>query len=415
MDYDLDMQTARLSYRSLVISRIPIWRDGTGFCADTMWALDINANAETIDHVRLVCPIQAGGGSGRTPLDPRIEVIDSSSLTTNGLEKLVAASDIVEVSGNQDWPRSALARRAVRLARKNDKLSVLGISSNRIRTTLMNAAGRPLPSRTRAWLKAQSIRLSQRHLASRCDAVRVIGMGLRPLVEGLAKTIRVETASWISQKDILPPRDGQSDPVSIVIASRLEPMKGVAIGVKAVAGLSAAGQGIVLNVIGRGAEEGRLKQQVKAQGIDAFTRFPGQLDYPGPFFAALRNADYVLLTNLNDEQPRLIFDAIAQGAIPVCPRHHAYEELKLDPRLLYTQGSADDLMETLQRLIELPEDARRAIRMASIELARNRTLESMHARRRDWVLSLLQGRDAERYSHSHSHRGGGAEQRTAVK
>lgn len=389
MAYDENMQHKRSSYQTLLISKIPVTRQADGFVTDPLWSLDINTNAKAIAGIRLVCPVQNGDGAGCTPLDPQIEVTAADTLTSAQLEELVRAADIVELPGNFGWHASGLARRAMRLARQYGKLSVLGISSNRAKTTMMNAKGRPLPSRLRAWLRAQSIKISQRYLVRNCDAVRVVGPGLRPLVEDHARNLSVEIASWIRTKDILPPRDGLFDPVHVVIASRLEPMKGVAIGVEAVAGLITAGQNVTLNLIGIGAEEARLKQIALTSGINDRTVFSGQLAYPEPFFQALRNADFVLLTNLNDEQPRLIFDAIAQGAIPVCPRHPAYKALNLDPRVLYEQGSATDLRETLSRLVSLSDEERKEIRVAMIKVAQDRTLESMHARRRDWVLSLL--------------------------
>ena len=380
------------SYQTLIVSHIPVLRSGSSFKSQALWSKDINTNADVANGLWLLCPVLEADDTATEQLDERIKVINCLKLADGDLEVLVQKCDFVEVSGNFDWTGAAIGRRVMRLARKNKKISILGISSNRAKTTLMNAAGLSLPSRVRAMIRAASIRTSQRYLARNCDAVRVVGQGLVPLVSQYAKTLRVDVASWINEDDIRPPRESRSNPVSIVIASRLEPMKGVSMGMEAVAETMKTMPDIVLDVVGVGVEEEPLRRLAKVRNISSQTRFLGQLDYPTSFFSALRSADYVLLTNLNDEQPRLIFDAISQGAIPICPNNAACKELGLDPMIYYKAGSAAALSETLRNLIETPESKLKSIRLSLIEIAKSRTIRTMHEQRREWMLSLLQAK-----------------------
>ena len=376
----------------LIVSRIPVARRGGRAHADALWAADLAANAEVAGRLALLCPVRDLSPEGTVPLDGRIAVIDAGGITDEALAEAVRASDVLEIPGNFTWAESALARRALGAARREGRLSVLGISSNRARTAVMNAAGRPWPFRLRAAARAASIRLSQRHLARRCDAVRVVGEGLVPLVRGAARVLRVETASWIAEAHVLPARHGQPDPPRAAVASRLEPMKGVALALEAVARAGAAGTPVALDVIGAGPEEGALRRLAEAEGIAGRTRFLGPLGYPGPFHAALDDVDYVLLTNLNDEQPRVLFDAMARGAIPLCPASPACRALGLDGRVYYAQGSAEALAERLLALVRMPEGERRALREGLRRAALARTIATMHAERRDWLLSLLRAR-----------------------
>lgn len=383
------------SYQTLIVSRIPVVRSGKLLKSQALWSVDINTNADVANGLWLLCPVLETDSTATEPLDERIKVFNYLKLAEGELEDLVQKCDFVEIPGNFDWAGAAIGRRVMRLARKNNKISILGISSNRAKTTLMNAAGLSLPSRVRAMVRAISIQTSQRYLARNCDAVRVVGQGLVPLVSQYAKTLRVDVASWIKEDDIKPPREGKFNPVSVVIASRLEPMKGVTMGMEAVAETMKAIPNIVLDVIGVGAEEEPLRRLAKDRNITDRTRFLGQLDYPAPFFSALSKADYVLLTNLNDEQPRLIFDAISQGAIPICPNNAACKELGLDPMIYYKTGSSTSLSETLRNLIGTPESTMKSIRLSLIDIARSRTIETMHEQRREWMLSLLQAKKGD--------------------
>lgn len=380
------------SYQTLIVSRIPIVKRDDKFWAQDLWSVDINTNAEVVGGLSLLCPVIQSDDAATEPLDERIKVFSFSDLTNAQIEVLVSQCDVVEIPGNFGWADAEIGRRVMEIARKNGKLSILGISSNRAKTTIMNATKLPLPYRIRARIRAASISTSQRHLARRCDAVRVVGHGLVPLVSRQAKILRPEVASWIRAEDISPPRTSQSEPVSVIIASRLEAMKGVTMGMEAVADLISGIPDLILNVIGVGAEEKPLRRLAGERGINNQTHFLGQLGYPDAFFSALKKSDYVLLTNLNDEQPRLIFDAISQGAIPICPDNAACRGIGLPAEVHYERGSASSLRDTLKNVIEMPESERRKVRLNLIEIAKLRTINAMHEERCAWVQALLKAR-----------------------
>ena len=61
------------SYRTLLISRIPVERRENGFFTDPLWSRDVNANAQTAAEIFLTCPVLPATDKKMQPLDPRIK------------------------------------------------------------------------------------------------------------------------------------------------------------------------------------------------------------------------------------------------------------------------------------------------------------------------------------------------------
>ena len=112
------------------------------------------------------------------------------------------------------------------------------------------------------------------------------------------------------------------------------------------------------------------------------------VSYPEPFLSILNGMDLVLLTNLSDEQPRLVFDALSQGCIPVCPATPAYRNLGLDERVFYQQGSAEDLSRAILRLSDM--GVRRQLQEQMSAAATRFTIETMHRKRAEWLLQIIE-------------------------
>ena len=161
-------------------------------------------------------------------------------------------------------------------------------------------------------------------------------------------------------------------------------MKGFHIGLASVQMLSHKLDPMV-TLIGQGPESHALVAQAKQSTFDV--KFLEPVTYPSEFFAVIDQQDLVLLTNLNDEQPRLLFDALCRGALPVCPDSEAYKALGLDPRLLYRQGDAASLAEAIT---VLADPSTRADVMESTKLILGRyTLGAMHDERLAWMLASI--------------------------
>ena len=296
---------------------------------------------------------------------------------------ILSGADYLQIPGNFGWRHMALGRRLLRIARATGIVSLLGISSNRAKSAVLNARGRGVLPMIKGLVRYADIRLTQRHLARNVSGVFVVGDGLTALIVDCNDNIHVGTASWIKSDEIVvrsPPSGGD---LRICLAGRLEYMKGFDIGLEAVAMLD---EPLAVTVIGAGPEEAALKAQAVRLGLEARARFLAPVPYPEAFFAILDEQDIVLLPNRSDEQPRLIFDAISRGCIPICPDKPAYRALGLDDRLYCRPLDPADLARAIRQLRSA--DARAALMPGLRAVAAEFTLDAMHRKRLDWMRKL---------------------------
>ena len=381
-----------MTYQLGLLSDIPLVElDGRHWTLD-LWVRDLQAQLGAVRGVTLFCPVlgKAPADWALLPLPAGINVV---ALPSNAREiaSRLAAVDVVQVPGNSSWRESRRARSFARWAHHQGKPVVLGISSDRATTSVVNARGQDIVRRARARLRYWSVKFSQRQLAARCDGTFVVGEGLRRLVDGASANLFVGTASWVQASAIVASVAARRDPdrVRLCAAARLEPMKGIVLALDALATLGGRADvpPTALLIAGRGPEEAALRARCAELALQDRTEFAGTFAYPGPFFEMLRGQDIVVLTNLNDEQPRLVFDAISQGCLIVCPDSAPYRALGIPERLLYKRGDALALAQTLVHAIESISDA--PLRGELDALARVATIESMHERRRDWIVTTL--------------------------
>ena len=385
------------TYRLLLNSSIPVYQDRDGYLTFDLWALDLCAQVRVCAEVRLLCPVVTSrpvdwASVGKVP--ESISVVDSAGLNRGTAEELVAASDVVQVPSGQTWKNSRLQRLLISAARRRGVKSVVGISSNRARTVLLNSRPRSLASSLtalRGLLTSLSIQASYRTLTALADGTFIVGEGLLPLVSPRCGSLHVGTASWVSTNERTA---GALDAMRlrrVCIAARLERMKGVHVGVKALGRLAAANHDFSACIYGQGPELGALVQQAVMEGISERVQFRGVLAYPQPFLAAIAQHGLVLLTNLNDEQPRLLFDAISQGALPLCPNQRAYRALGIPAMLTYDVGDSESLAKTIETIWKLPLDEACALHEELLGMASDHTLESMHAKRASWIRTQVIG------------------------
>lgn len=397
-----------MSYRLLLYSRIPVVRAGGRFASLPLWVRDLEAQMSVVSTATLICPVhEKEGNDTLAPLPEPLAVVTAPNrLTVGGARAIVRGYDVVQVPGNFPWWESGEARSLLKAARAEGALGIVGISSNRAKATLMNRKGSPLrvDRLARAAATAASIALSQSELVRLADGVFVVGEGLRSLRALRRAEPYVETASWIAPGDIigtteletrLETRRAAGGPLRLCVAARLEPMKGVDVAIDAMASLQRepGAAAAHLLVLGEGPARSELEALAAKRGVGELVRFGGTRAYPEEFFKELRRQDLLLLTNLNDEQPRVLFDAASQGVPAACPETAPYRSIGTAPELLYRRGDPHALAATIRNFLDfgvLSEAARRARR-----LALDRTIDAMHAKRATWILSLL---DAKRCS-----------------
>jgi len=390
-----------MPYRLLMLSSIPVHWDGSHYRTMDLWAVDLNGQIAQTSSVTLICPIVEqvpDHWTSSAQLPAGVRVVNPKSLDRHAIDALVSACDVVQVHGGGAWTESRLARQLVSAAGRLKVKSIVGISSNRARTALLNRRGgrgvHQLARSLKSVARYASVNWTYRTLTSQADGTFIVGEGLRSLVSPRCPSLHVGTASWIRHSDIVAARAKQAGAdreglARLCIAARLERMKGVHLGIEAASILDAAGADFTLDIYGAGPELAALHSSVEQAGLGEKVQFRGTVAYPQPFLSILGSHGVVLLTNLNDEQPRLVFDAISQGTLPICPNSRAYEALGLPKALLYEPGRADSMSEVLTSVWKMSPSDLAGIWEELFAIAERCTLDSMHALRAKWIRSAI--------------------------
>jgi glycosyltransferase involved in cell wall biosynthesis len=107
---------------------------------------------------------------------------------------------------------------------------------------------------------------------------------------------------------------GAGDRPIVAMVGRLVPIKDHALFLEAAARLAAAGADCLFLIVGGGSEEGRLRQQVEALGLESRVRFLGWREDLDRIYA---DSDVVALTSRNEGTPVCLIEALAAGCAVV--------------------------------------------------------------------------------------------------
>ena len=381
------------AYRQLIVSPIPVSLDNGNYLSLDLWVKDLETNLDYVGSLAILAPRATQPIESSRPIPPNIKVIfqDQVSLEFD-LENLISQYDVVSVgAGGPAW-RMKTALRAASAAKQANRCLITSITSNRVKTTLMNSQGKSWLKRLKARLIAFSINRTTIKLVNMANGVLVIGEGVRQSMQLTHPNIYVETASWIHDDEIISEiafeeKVSQLSLPKTIIATRLEPMKGVHLAIEALLHIKKLAKTLPsLNILGRGPALEDLSAMVQGNKLQNIVSFDGVRAYPDEFFAELRNFELVLLTNLNEEQPRLIFDAISQGLIPICPDSAAYQHLKLPTEILYAKGDAQSLALTWLAFCDSVAVAKMMQQLRP--MAFQYTINAMHQKRSQWIADL---------------------------
>lgn len=386
-----------MAYKLLIISTIPVYIIDGVFCSLDLWVRDLQKQIDMVDRLILLCPVVDGSPARKSkeePLPPTIEVFADTNLkSTHDYENLGTQVDVIQIAANKPAWDSTIECKFLKIAYKLDICFIAGLSSNRANTTLMNAKGKGVVKVIKSWIIYLGIKFSINYFTKRADGVFIIGNGLLKLVNPAQSNVFVNTASWIRQEDLVSDEyaidkalDIQSrQKLKLCVATRLEYMKGVHIAIDALKILQdqLGDDAPELLILGEGEEHEKLRNQTLDLGLDDKVEFGGLRTYPNSFFATIRDYDLILLTNLNDEQPRLVFDAISQGLIPICPDTPPFQGLNLERHVYYERGSAYSLAQTIINIGQLKD--LRSLLFGLLATARKSTVDTMHFERAKWI------------------------------
>lgn len=212
-------------------------------------------------------------------------------------------------------------------------------------------------------------------------------------------------ASWIDEENIISEADAAeiwhkklfppTKKLKLLFAGRLESAKGVLVLLEAMKILDNRNIAVNLDILG----DGRLLSQCKTLSSQlqksVNIQISGTLPYGKEFFGRLQEYHAVVVPNLSDEQPRIVYDAYSQ-AVPVlgsntdgvraCIENHKTGVIfnSNDPEAL-----ADAIQWSAQNLPALETMGK-----ASLQQARSLTHQEMHRSRWQLLLNMLQSSKA---------------------
>ncbi len=386
--------------RLLLVTTIPVHSAASGLRVLDLWARDLEAQMAAVDAVTVVAPRRMAEAGSDVAWPEGIAWIDEATCRgPDHAAELASAHDLVQVAGGEPARRASLATRFAAAARASKRPFVVSLSSDRARTGILNARGQGMLRRVRAWLDARSIRATDERLVSDAAGLLLTGHGLVGRAPHHAN-VHVGTASWIQAGDVLTTEalTARAEEVAgagrleLVAAARLEPMKGIHLAIDALKILADrpedSGVQPYLTILGEGPAKDDLENQARDAGLSDRLSFGGTRAYPDAFLEELSRHHLLLVTNLNVEQPRVVFDALAAGVLPLCPDSPPYRALGLDERLLYPVGDAEGLAAAIRRFDEergLFESLLPDLR----EWALENTVDSMHRRRAEWIRETI--------------------------
>jgi glycosyltransferase involved in cell wall biosynthesis len=294
------------------------------------WAKDLALHLDYLTDLTLVSPLTRKGSANLVPLDgppfDRLKFIDLPSPASRGEALRTLPRQVLQYwraigrgrvvhAGFAGWP-FAQGWLAVPLARFRRRFVLANVESSFWRATDTERSwrkrwwGRLGEILTRACLRMADLRL----FTSK--------MYLQQLLSAGSPRAYVTPATWLNEEWILGEGeavehwDAKTGRVRMVFAGRLVPEKGVSVLLAAIRAAAEAGADAEFAIIGSGLLRDECVAAARSLAGKAELVVLDEVPYGTPFLNLLRGFDAVLLPSLSDEQPRIVFDALAQ-AIPV--------------------------------------------------------------------------------------------------
>lgn len=374
VDASLTVHTAPFA-RYVHFTGITAWRVEGSIHLDASWHRDITHHGYLAGHILVCCPIveAARAPAGTVPVsDPSMTfhplpvATSTAGFFLRGLPVRLALhmwqtikpgdlvfGAVVEHPVPYGWIALPLARLR----------GAIGY------TFLESAAWRPVPGLEHSWryrMRAAIVERMNRWALTFARFAFVTQRAYRALLPPSAPVLR-SPATWFlpqeRRQDEDPPEStppASKQPLRMLFAARLSETKGVAVLIDALKRLDAEKiDGLHVTVIGGG---DLLDAVVEAAGRLRHVRLDIGEPVPyGPLFhATLRTFDAVIVANLSDEQPRIIFDAYAQ-AVPVIVSETTGNLSVVAPgetALTFPVGSSEGLADVIRACLSMEGRAR---------------------------------------------------------
>ena len=175
-----------------------------------------------------------------------------------------------------------------------------------------------------------------------------------------------------------------------IIACRLIADKGVVVLLDAVKALQKMGVPAQIDIMGSGELEPECRQFIQAQQGAVTMSFVDPVAYGKDFFKYLSTYDVLLLPNLSEEQPRIIFDAFGQGLTIVASDTDGLKQVCKHEvnAIVFKRGDAQALTNAIEFAVNNTDKVVK-FGLAGLAFAKTKTHQQMHRDREQFLIKVF--------------------------
>jgi glycosyltransferase involved in cell wall biosynthesis len=381
------------------------------YAVNEMWAVDLNAHLTAFPNLHIFAPF-----------DPQYQSVKynfvfskESTITFHCLPNFVSTrdclkklpqtlgilirniqkEDIVQSEGDITLPVGALALVLCALMRHHKRILILDADPIGVLEVRVQSEQQRMRKSLLIILR-HLVRLAERFLIAISPLTFVVGDSLYSTYAH-GRNVKKIYASWLSKNSTITHaalgrkiRTTLNRPsLSLVFAGRLVRQKAPDIAVKVAAILDKRGIAMTLDVYGEGPMRDELLDLIARNGLSGAVALKGNVSYDN-FRQVLTKYDILLLPSLSEEQPRVLFDAMANGVLVIASDIASLSGLITNSYngMLCEPGNPESFALAIEHLYLNKKDIGPLLRKGVL-MSRENTIESMHEKRKSIILATF--------------------------
>jgi glycosyltransferase involved in cell wall biosynthesis len=411
----MELNVLSVSSRYLLVIPLPFSLTNDNlYAVGDQWGYDLEAMVTTFPNLHIFAPFDPVYGSDKFPyIFPKESTITFHPLpyfisTYELFKKIpeillilirnIKEDDIVQSAGGVQQVLGAFALVLCAVVRHHKRILVLDgdeVEDLAVRAQLAQRRTRKLFLASRKCLVSSVLQL----LIAFTPLTFVVGDRLYARYAHIGNVKKIY-ASWIRKNRIISPvnlrRKVQGTlkrlNLRIVFAAGLFPKKRPDIAIEVAAIVHKKGIPFKLDIYGAGPMQKELLDSIKFYNLSGIVALKGTVDYSN-FHRVLARYDILLLPNLSGEQPRVLFDAMANGVLVIASDIVSLSGIikNNENGILCDPGSPDTFASAIERLYINTGDLEPLLCNGMLT-ARKNTIDSMHEERRSIIQETFSDR-----------------------
>ena len=207
----------------------------------------------------------------------------------------------------------------------------------------------------------------------------------------------ITPATWIDANDLVSPEmvkkrlsERKGKTLELIFPARLTAEKGVFVLFDAIGYLSSINISVNVTIMGSGKLEKDCREFALKEFGNVKVVYRDPVDYGKKFFDALSEYDVVLVPNLKEEQPRIVFDAFSQGLGVIASDTSGILDITIDGEnaLIFNSGDPQSLSNVICHVINCPEIVLQ-MGLSGLKSVGGKTHLQMHLDRQKFLTRVL--------------------------